>query len=262
VAAAADQTYSPVIMELSLFGIAIAFVAGVISFLSPCVLPLVPGYVSYIAGGSLEDLTENPTARHRLKAIYLSLFFILGFSIVFIALGASASAVGEFLLSNKRLFEYIAGAVIVLFGIYLMGLLRIPFLEREMRFVARSAGGHPASAILLGTAFAFGWTPCIGPVLGGILTMSANTSEIGAGVVLLAFYSLGLGLPFLAAAAFTGFFLNSMKSMRRIGRPFQIFAGAVMVAMGIGLLTGYLSTLAYWLLELAPGLATLDSALM
>ena len=134
--------------------------------------------------------------------------------------------------------------------------------KREMRFVSRAAGGHPASALLLGTAFAFGWTPCIGPVLGAILTMSANTSEIGSGVILLAFYSLGLGLPFLAAAAFTGFFLNSMKSMRRIGKPFQIAAGVIMVAMGIAMVTGYLTSLAYWLLELVPGLATLEGALI
>jgi cytochrome c-type biogenesis protein len=249
-------------MDLSLIGILIAFAAGVISFLSPCVLPLVPGYVSYIAGGSLEDLTENPSASRRMRAIYLSMFFVLGFSLVFIALGASASAVGEFLLSNKRLFENIAGAVIIVFGLYLMGLLKIPFMSREMRFVSRAAGGHPASAALLGTAFAFGWTPCIGPVLGGILTMSANTNEVGAGMVLLAFYSLGLGLPFLLAAAFTGFFLNSMKTMRRVSRPFQIFAGTIMVLMGIALITGYLTSLAYWLLELVPGLATLEGNLI
>lgn len=249
-------------MDLSLIGILIAFAAGIISFLSPCVLPLVPGYVSYIAGGSLEDLTENPSASRRMRAIYLSLFFVLGFSLVFIVLGASASAVGEFLLSNKRLFENIAGAVIIVFGLYLMGLLKIPFMSREMRFVSRAAGGHPASAALLGTAFAFGWTPCIGPVLGGILTMSANTNEVGAGMVLLAFYSLGLGLPFLLAAAFTGFFLNSMKTMRRVSRPFQIFAGTIMVLMGIALITGYLTSLAYWLLELVPGLATLEGNLI
>ena len=249
-------------MEFSLLGIVIAFVAGIISFLSPCVLPLVPGYVSYIAGGTLEDLTKDSTVRHRLRAIYLSLFFILGFSLIFIALGASASAVGEFLLINKRLFEYIAGSIIILFGVYLMGLFRIPLFEREMRFVSLTAGGHPASALLLGTAFAFGWTPCIGPVLGTILTMSANANEVGIGVVLLAFYSLGLGLPFLAAAAFTGVFLSSMKSMRRIGRPFQFVAGAIMVALGIALLTGYLSSFAYWMLELVPGLATLEGSLI
>ena len=249
-------------MEFSLLGIVVAFTAGVISFLSPCVLPLVPGYVSYIAGGSLEDLTENPTARNRLRAIYFSLFFILGFSLIFIGLGASASAIGEFLLTNKRLFENIAGAVIIIFGLYLIGVLRIPLMSREIRFVSRAAGGHPASAMLLGTAFAFGWTPCIGPVLGAILTMSANSNEIGTGVTLLSFYSLGLGLPFLIAAAFTGAFLNSIKSMQRFSRPFQIGAGGIMVAMGIALVTGYLSTLAFWLLELAPGLATLDGALI
>ena len=197
-----------------------------------------------------------------MRAIYFSLFFILGFSLVFIGLGASASAVGEFLLTNKRLFENIAGAVIIIFGLYLMGVLRIPLMAREMRFVSRAGGGHPASAMLLGTAFAFGWTPCIGPVLGAILTMSANSNEIGTGVTLLAFYSLGLGLPFLIAAAFTGAFLNSIKFMRRFSRSFQIGAGAIMVAMGIALVTGYLSTLAFWLLELAPGLATLDGALI
>ena len=249
-------------MDLSFIGILIAFAAGVISFLSPCVLPLVPGYVSYIAGGSLEDLTENPSASRRMRAIYLSLFFVLGFSLVFIALGASASAVGEFLLSNKRLFENIAGAVIIVFGLYLMGFLKIPFMSREMRFVSHAAGGHPASAVLLGTAFAFGWTPCIGPVLGGILTMSANANEVGAGVVFLAFYSLSLGVPFLLAAAFTGFFLNSMKTMRRISRPFQILAGTIMVLMGIAMITGYLTSLAYWLLELVPGLATLEGNLI
>ena len=202
-------------MDLSLLGIVIAFAAGVISFLSPCVLPLVPGYVSYIAGGSLEDLTEDATASRRMRAIYLALFFVLGFSLVFVALGASAGAIGEFLLINKMLFENIAG-----------------------------------------------WTPCIGPVLGAILTMGANTDEIGAGMTLLAFYSLGLGLPFVLAAAFTGFFLRSMKSMRRVGKYFQIGAGVIMVAMGIALITGYLTTLAYWLLELVPGLATLDGVLM
>jgi cytochrome c-type biogenesis protein len=184
-----------------------------------------------------------------MRAIYLRLFFVLGFSLVFIALGASASAVGEFLLSNKRLFENIAGAVIIVFGLYLMGFLKIPFMSREMRFVSHAAGGHPASAVLLGTAFAFGWTPCIGPVL-------------GAGVVFLAFYSLGLGVPFLLAAAFTGFFLNSMKTMRRISRPFQILAGTIMVLMGIAMITGYLTSLAYWLLELVPGLATLEGNLI
>lgn len=249
-------------MDLSLLSILVAFFAGLISFLSPCVLPLVPGYVSYIAGGTLEDLTDSPSMRSRLHALYLSLFFVLGFSAVFICLGASASAVGEFLLSNKGLFEKIAGAIIIIFGLYLSGILKIRFLEKEFRFSSRIAGGHPVSALILGAAFAFGWTPCIGPVLGGILTMSANTTEIGSGIVLLGFYSLGLGIPFLAAAAFTSIFTNSIKTIRHLGKPFQIFAGLTMILMGIALVTGYLSSFAYWILEMAPGLATLEQSLI
>ena len=135
----------------------------------------------------------------------LSAFFVLGFTTVFVALGASASAVGGFLLQHKTIFEYVAGAVIIVFGVYLTGLIRIPFFEREARFAGRLAGGKPASAFLLGAAFAFGWTPCIGPVLGGILTLTATSADVGLGVGLLAVYSLGLGVPFLIAAAFTGF---------------------------------------------------------
>lgn len=244
-------------IELSAIGVGTAFVAGIVSFLSPCVLPLVPGYVSYVAGGSLEDLTEEGFSRKRLTAIYLSLFFVLGFTAVFVALGASASAVGEFLLQHKTILEYVAGGVIIVFGFYLTGLLKIRFLDREARFISRFAGGHPGSAFILGMAFAFGWTPCIGPVLGGILTMSAATSSVGAGVMLLAIYSIGLGVPFLIAAAFTGAFLRRMKSLRKVSRPFQIGAGGIMILMGVALVTGYLSSFSNWLLEVFPGLATI-----
>jgi len=244
-------------VELSGIGILTAFAAGVISFLSPCVLPLVPGYVSYVAGGSLEDLTETQFSRKRLLAIYLSVFFVLGFSTVFIALGASASAVGGFLLQNKTLFEYIAGGVVIVFGLFMMGVLRLGAFNREVRFASRIAGGHPAGAYVLGMAFAFGWTPCIGPILGGILTLSATSGSVGTGVALLAVYSIGLGVPFMIAAAFTGAFLRRMKYIRKISRPFQIGAGGVMVAMGIAMITGYLTTLAFWLIELFPGLASI-----
>lgn len=243
--------------ELSGIGILSAFVAGIISFLSPCVLPLVPGYVSYVAGGSLEDLTQTQFSRKRAFAIYLSVFFILGFSVVFIALGASASAIGEFLLQNKTVFEYVAGGIVIVFGFYLTGLLNIGALNREARFVSRIAGGHPLGAFVLGMAFAFGWTPCIGPILGAILTLTATSGSIGTGVALLAVYSIGLGMPFLVAAAFTGAFLKRMKYIRKVSRPFQIGAGGIMVAMGIAMITGYLSSLAYWLIELFPGLAAI-----
>jgi len=244
--------------DLTVIGLISAFLGGIISFLSPCVLPLVPGYISYIAGGTLEDLTtSNNQSRKRLAALVLSVFFICGFTIVFIGLGASASAVGDFLQRHKTEFEYAAGSVIGIFGLYLTGLLRVPFLSRELRFISRFKGGHPLSATLLGMAFAFGWTPCIGPVLGGILTLSATSGQIGTGIVLLAVYSLGLGIPFLIAAGFTGFFLSRMKLLRKLSRPFQFLTGIIMILMGIAMITGYFSSLGYILIEFFPELANI-----
>ncbi len=241
--------------DIASIGIIPAFLAGIISFLSPCVLPLVPGYVSYVAGGSLDDLTDNVTRAKRLNAMILSACFVLGFTLVFVALGASASALGEFLLVHKTEFGYAAGAIVIIFGLYLTGLLRIPVLTRDARFVSRLGGGHPVAAIVLGMAFAFGWTPCIGPILGAILTVSASSGSAGEGAILLAVYSLGLGVPFLAAAAFTGLFLRRLKTIRKISRPFQFIAGAVLVAMGIAMITGHLASFAFFLLEAFPGLA-------
>lgn len=241
--------------EIASIGVLSAFLAGIISFLSPCVLPLVPGYVSYVAGGSLDDLTENTTRATRLKAVVLSACFVLGFTLIFVALGASASALGEFLLEHKTEFGYGAGAIIIIFGLYLTGLLKLPMLGRDSRFVSRLGGGHPVAAVVLGMAFAFGWTPCIGPILGAILTVSTSSGSVGAGALLLAIYSLGLGVPFLAAAAFTGFFLRRLKTIRRVSRPFQIFAGAILVVMGIAMITGHLNSFAFLLLEVFPGLA-------
>ena len=245
-------------MDLSAIGIVSVFAAGLISFLSPCVLPLVPGYVSYVAGGSLEELRdEEGLSRRRVAALVLSAFFVLGFTAVFVALGASASAVGGFLLQHKTIFEYVAGGLIIVFGLYLTGLVKIPFFQREARFAGRLAGGKPASAFLLGAAFAFGWTPCIGPVLGGILTLTATDANVGHGVALLAVYSLGLGVPFLIAAAFTGFFLRHMRRIRKVSKPLQIGAGVILIAMGAALITGYLSSVAFWLLEAFPSLAAI-----
>ena len=241
--------------EIVTIGIIPAFLAGIISFLSPCVLPLVPGYVSYVAGGSLDDLTENPTRAKRLKAMILSACFVLGFTLIFVALGASASALGEFLLEHKTEFSYAAGAIIIIFGLYLTGLLKLPLLARDARFVSRFGGGHPVAAVVLGMAFAFGWTPCIGPILGAILTVSASSGSVGAGALLLAVYSLGLGVPFLAAAAFTDLFLRRLKTIRRISRPFQIGAGVILIVMGIAMITGHLTSFAFLLLEAFPGLA-------
>ena len=243
-------------LEISGIGIATAFAAGAISFLSPCVLPIVPGYLSYIAGRSGGG-PSDAMAIGRLRTFGLSLYFVLGFSTVFMILGASATALGRLLLHYRYETNIIGGAVVVLFGLLLTGLVHPGQLQREHRFEGPHRGGRPSAAYLLGLAFGFGWTPCIGPVLGAILTVSAATATVREGIVLLAIYSLGLGLPFLAAAAFTGEFMARLRSLRRLGRLLQVLAGGVVVAMGVAMITGYMSTFALWLLNTFPGLATI-----
>jgi cytochrome c-type biogenesis protein len=234
-------------------GFATAFVAGVISFLSPCVLPLVPGYLSYVAGTSLESLRDRRAAR--LRSLAYALCFVLGFSVVFVAFGASATALGSLLLSWRYELGILAGIVVLLFGLHLAGLLPIHLLEREARFHAEVKGGRVVGAFLLGLAFAFGWTPCIGPVLGVILTMSASTADLGAGTALLAVYSLGLGLPFLIAALFTDVLLLRLRQLSRTGRQLQRGAGLLLAVVGVLMITGRLEAIAYWLLETFPALA-------
>jgi cytochrome c-type biogenesis protein len=241
--------------ESSLLGLATAFAAGAISFLSPCVLPLVPGYVSYVTGSSLEELRQGRAQRAR--TVPLAIWFVLGFSTVFTALGASATLLGQVLLSWRYELGLLAGAVVALFGLHLLGLSPLGVMHREARFHLDVPGGRALGAYLLGLAFAFGWTPCIGPVLGAILTLSAGTADLGRGIALLAVYSLGLGLPFLLAALFTGQLLERMRGLTRAGRGLQRAAGALLVAMGLLMLTGQLEALAYWLLETFPGLASI-----
>ncbi len=244
-------------LEISGIGIGAAFVAGLVSFLSPCVLPLVPAYVSYIAGESLEDLTGNTTKRARAAAVLLSLFFVLGFSTVFVLLGAGATAAGELLLTYRYELSYVAGAIVIVFGLFMMGVFRVSWFDRDLRIQINVPGGRPVAAYGLGAAFAFGWTPCIGPILGAILAVAATTATVSQGMALLAIYSLGLGVPFLIAAASTGLFVQRMKGLGRWGRRIQVAAGAVLVIMGIAMLTGYLADFAFWLLATFPILATI-----
>ncbi|RWB96368.1 MAG: cytochrome c biogenesis protein CcdA [Mesorhizobium sp.] len=236
--------------EISNIGVLAAFAAGVISFLSPCVLPLVPGYISYIAGRTPTDEPAGGAAG--LPAAALSLCFVFGFSTVFIALGASATALGRLLLSYRVELNLVGGTAIALFGIFLTGLIRPSWMMREARFHTTAPGGDAMSAYALGLAFAFGWTPCIGPILGSILTVGAATETIADGVALLAIYSLGLGVPFLLAALFTDSLAKRLKSLRQAGRLLQPAAGAIMVAMGLAMITGQMSTFSYWLLERFP----------
>jgi len=241
--------------EISNIGVVTAFVAGIISFLSPCVLPLVPGYVSYVAGGSIADLEASRGWSRRLSTLGLSLYFVLGFSTVFVLLGASATALGQLLLSYRYELNIAGGAVIILFGLLVSGLLRWSWVMRDVRVHAALESGRPLSAYVLGLAFAFGWTPCIGPILGAILTVSAATATVAGGVALLGIYSLGLGAPFLLAAMFTDVLARRLKIVGRFGRLLQILAGGAMVLMGVAMITGQMSVMAYWILDAFPALA-------
>jgi len=240
--------------DIANIGILTAFAAGLISFLSPCVLPLVPGYVSYVAGSSAEALPSGSTP-HRLPAVGLSVCFVLGFSTVFVILGASATALGQLLLSYRHELNVVGGSVVIAFGLFMLGLARFSWLQRELRLHPIIAGGRPVSAYVLGLAFAFGWTPCIGPVLGAVLTVSAASATVAGGVSLLGIYSLGLGVPFVLAALFTDCLVAWLKTIGRLGRVLQTLAGGLLVLMGIAMITGQLTAIAYWLLDAFPILA-------
>lgn len=237
-------------LEISGIGVLTAFGAGMISFLSPCVLPLVPAYVSYVTGQSADG--HSSPSKGRLQLLSLSLLFVLGFSVVFVTLGASATALGQLLLRYKYEATIVGGVIVLVFGLFMTGLLKLSWLGRDIRYQGDFGQGTPYAAFGLGFAFALGWTPCIGPVLGAILTVSAVTPEVGSGMALLSVYSLGLGMPFILAALFTGAFVSRLKSLRRVGRPLEIGAGVIMVLMGLAMITGYMTTFAYWMLRTFP----------
>lgn len=238
-------------LELSGVGLFAAFLAGAISFVSPCVLPLVPGYVSYVAGQSA-GAVDVPLYNRRRQALGMSTFFVMGFSTVFMILGASATALGQMLLSYRYELNFVGGGIVILFGLFMIGMAQIAVMQRDFRFHLSIPGGRPTSAYVLGLAFGFGWTPCIGPILGAILTASASTATVGEGVVLLAIYSAGLGVPFLLAASFTDRLAERLRRLGRIGRHLHQAAGVIMVAMGIAMITGRLTALSYWLLDIIP----------
>lgn len=240
-------------LDLSLIGVMTAFAAGIISFLSPCVLPLVPGYVSFVAGSSLEDMRDGEASR--LQALLLATTFVAGFSVVFVSLGASATYLGGMLLTYKYELGIVAGVVVTLFGLHMLGLTPFNLMNSEARFHIDMPGGRALSAFFLGIAFAFGWTPCIGPVLGAILTLSASTADVAKGAMLLAVYSVGLGVPFLLAAMFTGTLLKRLRSLGKAGRRLQQAAGGLLVGMGLLMVTGQLEVIAYWLIETFPALS-------
>jgi len=245
-------------LEVSTVGLAAAFAAGLVSFLSPCVLPLVPAYVSYVAGDPSYAVLGQTRGRGRIGAAMLSASFVLGFGTVFIALGASATALGRLLLQYRYEANVIGGAIVVVFGLLMVGMTRgMPWLQRDFRFHPRLAGGHPAAAYVLGLAFGFGWTPCIGPVLGAILTVSAVQTTVSGGIALLSFYAAGLGVPFLLSALFTRELVWRLRDLRRFGTALQIAAGLILILMGIAMITGQLSAFAFWLLRTFPALGAI-----
>lgn len=231
-------------------GIPAAFLAGIVSFLSPCVLPLVPGYISYVSGNALSEIGRSTSTR--LSALGLGLCFVLGFASVFVALGATATALSRLLLFYRYEANLVGGAIVILFGVFMTGLVPMRWLERESRFHGTIRGGRPAGAYLLGLAFGFGWTPCIGPVLGAILTVSAVSSTASTGIVLLSVYALGMGLPFLLSTIFADALLRRRKEVGRLGRLAQVGAGGVMIVMGVAMITGTMSVFSFWLLENVP----------
>lgn len=233
-----------------------ALLAGLLSFLSPCVLPLVPPYLTYLAGATIEELTDEVDPKVRRRAIVAAILFVLGFSTVFVLFGASAFFLGQILRAYSRELSIVAGVAIMLMGLHFLGLFKIPLLYREARFQAAN-GGKLAGAYVMGLAFAFGWTPCIGPVLGAILGLAGSTQTVGQGVALLTVYSLGLGIPFLAAAFAMGPFVRWMRSFRSHLRKVEMAMGALLVLTGVAFLTGGMERAAFWLLDTFPGLATL-----
>jgi cytochrome c-type biogenesis protein len=240
-------------MEASAIGLAAAFGAGLVSFVSPCVLPLVPAYISYVAGQPLGVDMRRPNAKERLAALGLSALFVLGFSVVFITLGASATQLGRLLLRYRYEANLVGGAIVIVFGLLMLGMTRgLPWLLRDLRFHPRLAGGRPFPAFVLGVAFGFGWTPCIGPILGAILTVSAAQVSASVGTGLLATYAAGLGVPFLLTAVFTRELAGCLKNLRRIGVAMQVVAGLILVVMGIAMISGKLTAFSYWLLQTFP----------
>jgi cytochrome c-type biogenesis protein len=228
----------------------IAAAAGVLSFLSPCVLPIVPPYLAYMGGISVSEMEGETKARRRV--ITAALFFVLGLSTVFLFLGFTASAFGRFFLQNQDWFVIVAGAIVMIFGAHFIGVFRIGLLDRDMRINAGDRGGSAFGAYVLGLAFAFGWTPCIGPILGAILSLAASEGDLARGTTLLAAYALGLGIPFLLVAAYFPRMTGLMTWMKRHMERIERTMGLLLWTVGLLMLTGSFTDFAWWLNEQFP----------
>ena len=242
-------------MNVTYFG---ALLAGLLSFLSPCVLPLVPPYLCFLCGTTFDQLTGEETPSHVYKTVVMSsVVFVLGFTTVFVILGATATAAGQLLAANLPLLAKIAGAVIIIAGLHFLGVIHLPILHREARYHADSRPAGLIGAYVIGLAFAFGWTPCIGPVLGAILAVAAGEGSVRQGISLLFIYSLGLGIPFVIAAIAIRPFLSTMQRFKKHLGTVEKVLGGFLVLTGILFLTDAMTLISSWMLELFPGLATI-----
>jgi cytochrome c-type biogenesis protein len=221
-----------------------AFAAGFLSFVSPCVLPLIPGYISFISGASMDEMrggTATAPTTTRMQIFLTSLAFVIGFSLVFVALGASATAIGKFMFARLPLLSKIAGVILIVFGLHTMGVFRLALLDTEKRVQTQRKPAGPFGALLVGVAFAFGWTPCIGPILGGILAIAGSKDSVWEGVTLLAVYSLGLGIPFLITSLAINQFFAATKKIRKYYHAIELTSGALLVVIGLLIVTGQLT---------------------
>lgn len=235
------------------FSLAVSFAAGLLSFLSPCVLPLIPGYLSFMTGLSTAELTEGKQGLSRVM-VPASLF-VAGFSFVFIALGASASVLGQYVLAYRGAIEMVAGIAVIAFGVLMTGLIKVPWLYGEARMeLGRSGSFGRGAALVMGMAFAAGWTPCVGPILGTILALASTTGGVAQGSLLLLAYSAGLAVPFLLVALLFGKVTPLMRSVQRYSLAINRVAGVLLIAVGVLIVTGQLGVLSTWLLGVVPGL--------
>ena len=232
-----------------------AFTAGLLSFLSPCILPLIPAYLSFISGVSLNEMRrEESDAKFSLKVLPNALFFVIGFSFVFVALGASATFVGKLLVAELGILRRVAGVLVILLGLLVLGVFRIGFLDQEKRYHHRTKSFGLFGSFLIGMAFAFGWTPCIGPILAAILFLASTKETVAQGIGLLGVYSAGLGIPFLLAALAVDRFLRVSSRIKRHFEAIKIVSGLLLIAVGILMLTNDLTRITEFLMKLTGGL--------
>jgi cytochrome c-type biogenesis protein len=233
-------------------GVVVAFSAGLFSFLSPCVLPLFPSYLSFITGMSVGDLSGDLTAAARRRVLVHSVAFVLGFSVVFVALGASFSAAGQVLFQYRDAIRVVGGVLIVIFGLYIAGVLKVALLGRTQQWQIREKPAGYVGSFLVGVTFAIGWTPCVGPILGAILSLAGTAETVQRGVGLLIAYSAGLGVPFLVSAIALGSFLKFFKQYRPFIPLVERGAGVLLVVVGVLVATNYYVILNSWAISLTP----------